>query len=180
MVEQNAKILGIVCRARVRVEFPSEECANPKDRICDPGRKRRNYNYSYAVPGFHFLPNVSDHRTREPKANEGSVCRRCWETVSLFSSGLSRVSGQPDRSVRCCACLTGQFILREVWKRSHAETRRPEGKKRCFLILGLRVLACANSPCVRQSVARLVVFTSHEMWIRFSNTPSSPSSIHLS
>jgi hypothetical protein len=25
---------------------------------------------------FHLWPNVSDHRTREPKANKGSVCRR--------------------------------------------------------------------------------------------------------
>ena len=38
------------------------------------------------------MHNVSDHRTREPKANEGSVCRRCRRTTAIFSGpNLTRV-----------------------------------------------------------------------------------------
>ena len=46
-----------------------------------------------------FVANVSDHQHPEPKANGCSVCRRCWEIVSLFSSGLSRGRCRPPALV---------------------------------------------------------------------------------
>ncbi len=48
-------------------------------------------------------PNVSDHRTREPKANEGSVRRRCWERTSKSLSGSNTLRGHHENKTRATA-----------------------------------------------------------------------------
>jgi len=84
--ERNCRSRSRICGAWI-LSFAYESSDSSEQAILYQDRER--FSRLITIQVFSFTA-VSDHRTREPKASEGSVCRRCWEIVSLISSGLSR------------------------------------------------------------------------------------------